>query len=170
MLRINPILLLLIFASFPYGLPNHHFLVTFCFTCTSAGSRTHHFIHHQFAHLRTSLHFTYLIQKLANGAPTLHQFFMINLPSLGHAFFHTGAPVSVFVHFFPNYLLFIIYYLLYKHLFLQSVHSLSSPLATCFFWPYATHVTLGLEQYLSFTLADIIHIFRVPRRSVTSTL
>jgi hypothetical protein len=70
--------------------------------------------------------------------------------------------------FFPK--LFIIYYLLYKHLFLQSVHSLSSPLATCFFWPYATHVTLGLEQYLSFTLADIVHIFRVPRRSVTSTL
>jgi hypothetical protein len=45
--------------------------------------------------------------------------------------FHTGAPVSVFVHFFPK--LFIIYYLLYKHLYFQSVHSLSSPLATCFF-------------------------------------
>jgi hypothetical protein len=26
------------FASFPYGLPTLHFLVTFCFTCTSAGS------------------------------------------------------------------------------------------------------------------------------------
>jgi hypothetical protein len=87
---------------------------------------------------------------------------------LGACIFYTGAPVSVFVHFFPK--LFIIYYLLYKHLYLQSVHSLSSPLATCFFWPYATHVTLGLEQYLSFTLADIVHIFRVPRRSVTSTL
>jgi hypothetical protein len=109
MLRINHMLLLLIFASFHYGLPSHHFLVTFSFTCTSAGSRTHHFTHHQFAHLQTYLHFTNLIQKLANGAPTLHQFSMTMLPSLGHAF-HTGAPVSVFVHLFPkNYLLFIIY-------------------------------------------------------------
>jgi hypothetical protein len=167
MLRINPILLLLIFASFPYGLPNHHFLVTFCFTCTSAGSRTHHFIHHQFAHLRTSLHFTYLIQKLANGAPTLHQFFMINLPSLGHAFFTLGHPF-LYLYIFSQ----IIYYLLFivqtpfpsvRTFFVVTVGDL-------LFWPYATHVTLGMEQYLSFTLADIVHIFRVPRRSVTSTL
>jgi hypothetical protein len=133
-------------------------------TCTSAGSRTYHLIHHQVAHLRTDLHSTYLIQKLANGAPTLHQFFMTNMPSQGHAFY-TGAPVSVFVHLFPNYLLFIIYCTN-----TQSVHSFSSPLATFPFWPYATHVTLGLEQYLSLTLADIVHIFRVPSRSVTPTL
>jgi hypothetical protein len=82
-------------------------------------------------------------------------------------FFHRGTRFCICT-FFPK--LFIIYYLLYKHLYLQSVHSLSSPLATCFFWPYATHVTLGLEQYLSLTLADIVHIFRVPSRSVTSTL
>jgi hypothetical protein len=169
MLRINHMLLLLIFASFHYGLPSHHFLVTFGFTCTSAGSRTHHFIHHQFAHLQTYLHFTNLIQKLANGAPTLHQFFMTMLSSLGHAF-HTGAPVSVFVHLFPkNYLLFIIYCT--NTFYLQSIHSLSSPLTTFpFFWPYATHVALGLEQYLSLTLADIVHIFRVPNWSVTPTL
>jgi hypothetical protein len=54
-----------------------------------------------------------------------------NSALLGACIFYTGAPVSVFVHFFPK--LFIIYYLLYKHLYLQSVHSLSSPLATCFF-------------------------------------
>jgi hypothetical protein len=92
---------------------------------------------------------------------------LTTLPSLGHAF-HTGAPVSVFVHLFQK--LFIIYYLLYKHFYLQSVHSLSSPLATFLFWPYTTHVTLGLEQYLSLTLADIVHIFRVPSRSVTPSL
>jgi hypothetical protein len=56
--------------------------------------------------------FTNLIQKLSNGAPTLHQFSITILPSLGHARY-TGAPVSVFVHLFPK--LFIIYYLLYKH-------------------------------------------------------
>jgi hypothetical protein len=167
MLRINHMLLLLILLASPMDSQIITFLVTFCFTCTSAGSRTHHFIHHQFAHLRTDLRSTYLIQKLANGAPTLHQFSMTILPSVGHAF-HTGAPVSVFVHLFQK--LFIIYYLLYKHFYLQSIHSLSSPLATFPFWPYATHVALGLEPYLSLTLADIVHIFRVPSRSVTPTL
>jgi hypothetical protein len=114
MLRINHMLLLLILLASPMDSQIITFLVTFCFTCTSAGSRTHHFIHHQFAHLRTDLRSTYLIQKLANGAPTLHQFSMTILPSVGHAF-HTGAPVSVFVHLFQK--LFIIYYLLYKHFF-----------------------------------------------------
>jgi hypothetical protein len=47
---------------------------------------------------------------------------MTMLSSLGHAF-HTGAPVSVFLHLFPKKKKkkkkkkkFIIYYLLYKHL------------------------------------------------------
>ena len=63
------------------------------------------------------------------GPPPFISFPKKILPSLGHAF-HTGAPVSVFVHFSPK--LFIIYYLLYKHLYLQSSHSLLSPLATYF--------------------------------------
>jgi hypothetical protein len=108
MLRINHMLLLLILLASTMDSQNITFLVTFGFTCTSAGSRTHHFIHHQFAHLQTYLHFINLIQKLANGAPTLHQFSMTILPYLGHAF-HTGAPVSVFVHLFQK----IIYYLLF---------------------------------------------------------
>jgi hypothetical protein len=89
--------------------------------------------------MRTYLHFTYLIQKLTNGAPTLHQFSENILPSLGHSF-HTGAPVSVFVHFSPK--LFIIYctnafisshYILFCHYHWR----------LAFFWPHATHVTLG---------------------------
>jgi hypothetical protein len=132
MLRINHMLLLLILLASTMDSQNITFLVTFGFTCTSAGSRTHHFIHHQFAHLQTYLHFTNLIQKLANGAPTLHQFFTTILSSLGHAF-HTGAPVSVFVHLFPkNYLLFIIYCT--NTFYLQSIHSLSSPLTTFSFF------------------------------------
>ena len=117
--------------------------------------------------MRTDLHFTYLIQKLANGAPTLHQFFMTILPSLGHAF-HTGAPVSVFVHFFPNYLLFIIYCtnpFISSHLQLfpvvVTVGDLLSFLATrnpCHPW---------LELYFSFILAGIVYIFRVLPRSLT---
>jgi hypothetical protein len=64
-------------------------------------------------------------------------------------------------------LLFIIYYLLYKH----SVSTFFVVTVGDFpFWPYATHVALGLEQYLSLTLADIVHIFRVPSWSVTPTL
>jgi hypothetical protein len=68
--------------------------------------------------------------------------------------------------FFPK----IIYYLLYKHLYFQSLHSLSSPLVTCFL--LATHNPCHpwLEHYLSFTLAGIVHTFRVFHRSVTSTL
>jgi hypothetical protein len=83
--------------------------------------------------------FTYHIQKLTNGAPTLHLFSKKFLPSLGHSF-HTGEPISVFVHFSH-----LIHYLLYKHLYFRSLHFLlSSPLVTCFlFWPHATHVTLG---------------------------
>jgi hypothetical protein len=127
MLRINHMLLFLILLTSTMDSQNITLLVTFGLTCTSAGSRTHHFIHHQFVHLQTYLHFTNLIQKLANGAPTLHQFSITILPSLGHAF-HTGAPVSVFVHLFPNYLLFIIYCT--NTFYLQSIHSLSSPLTT----------------------------------------
>jgi hypothetical protein len=66
---------------------------------------------------------------------------MTILPSLGHAF-HTGAPVSVFVHFYPK----IIYYLL----FIVQTPLFSSHYIICrhrwrpaLFWPHATHVTLG---------------------------
>jgi hypothetical protein len=58
-------------------------------------------LHYQFAHLRTDLHFTYLIQKPANGAPTLHSFSPTFLPYQGHSFY-TGAPVSVFCTSFPT--------------------------------------------------------------------
>jgi hypothetical protein len=125
------------FANFPYGLPDHRFMVLFFFTCTSAGSRTHHFIPHQFSHLQTYLHFTYLIQKLTNGAPTLHQFSKTFLPSLGHSF-HTGAPVSVFVHFSQ-----VIHYLLYKRLYFQLFAFVITVGDLLSFWPHATHVTLG---------------------------
>jgi hypothetical protein len=63
-------------------------------------------LHYQFAHLQTDLHFTYLIQKPANGAPTLHSFSLTFLPYQGHSFY-TGAPVSVFCTSFPK--LFIIH-------------------------------------------------------------
>jgi hypothetical protein len=127
MLRINHMLVLLILLASPMDSQIIIFWLRFVFTCTSAGSRTHHFIHHQFAHLRTYLHFTNLIQKLANGAPTLHQFFMTILPSLGHAF-HTGAPVSVFVHLFQkNYLLFIIQYILCRHRWRLSFLAIRNP-------------------------------------------
>ena len=96
--------------------------------------------------------FTYLIQKLANGAPTLHQFSMTILPSVGHAF-HTGAPVSVFVHFSPK--LFIIYYLLNKHLYFQSLHSLSSPLATCSLLATCNPCHPWLEHYLPLPASSI---------------
>ena len=59
---------------------------------------------------------------------------------MGHPY-HTRAPASVFVHFPP-----IIRYLLYKHLYFQSLHYFSIVTfgrPTSLFWPTATHVTLG---------------------------
>jgi hypothetical protein len=58
------------------------------------------------------------------------------LPSLGHSF-HTGAPVSVFVHFSPSYSLFIVQTHFRFCAFVVTVGDLLS------FWPHATHVTLG---------------------------
>jgi hypothetical protein len=86
------------------------------------------------------------------------------LPSLGHAF-HTGAPVSVFVHFSPK--LFIIYC---TNAFISSHFLLSSLLATCFILATRNPCHPWLEHYLSSTLAGIVHIFRVLHRSLTSTL
>ena len=138
------------FASFPYGLPNHRFMVMFFFTCNSAGSWTHHFIHHQFAHLRTYLHFTYLIQKLANGALTLHQFsWHFCLPWGIH--FTLGHPFLYFVHFSP----FIFREqtpVVTNHCFCR--HHRRPTLATrnpCHPW---------LEYPFSVSLVDIVHIFR----------
>jgi hypothetical protein len=92
----------------------------------------------RFAHLRTSLYFTYLIQKLTNGAPTLHPFFTKFLPSLGHSF-HTGAPVSVFVHISPNYFITSCTNpcILRSFTLVVTIGGMPS------FWPHATHVTLG---------------------------
>jgi hypothetical protein len=116
------------FASFPYGLPDHLFMVLFFLPAPPQDHEPSISSTISLPICEPYLRFTYLIQKLTNGAPTLHQFSKKFLPSLGHSF-HTGAPVSVFVHFPPK----IIRYLLYKHLYFQSLHFLlSSPLATCF--------------------------------------
>jgi hypothetical protein len=64
------------------------------------------------------------------GPPPFISFFMINSELPGACISHWGTRFCICT-FFPK--LFIIYYLLYKHLYFQSVHSLSSPLATCFF-------------------------------------
>ena len=126
------------FAGFPTWTPRSSLYASVRFDCASAGSWTLHFLHHQFAHLQTSLHLTYLIQKLANGAPTLHPFFTKFLPSLGHSF-HTGAPVSIFVHFSQIISLLLVQApVFYSHL------PWSSPLAACLpFGHMQTHVTLG---------------------------
>jgi hypothetical protein len=65
----------------------------------------------------------------------------------------------------------IIHYLLYKRLYFQSLHFLlSSPLATRFLLATRNPCHPWLDFYLSSTLVDIIHIFRVLHRSLTSTL
>jgi hypothetical protein len=79
--------------------------------------------------------------------------------TLGHSF--------LYLYISPQ----IIHYLLYKRLYFQSLHFLlSSPLATCFLLATRNPCRPWLEHYLSSTLADIVHIFRVLHRSLTSTL
>jgi hypothetical protein len=65
----------------------------------------------------------------------------------------------------------IIHYLLYKHLYFQSLHFLlSSSLMTCFTLATRNPCHPWLDHSLSSTLTGIIHIFRVLHRSLTSTL
>jgi hypothetical protein len=87
---------------------------------------------------------------------------------MGHSY-HTGAPVSVFVHFSPK--LFVIY-------------CTNAFISSHFINPFCRHLWRPaflllakcnpchpwLEHYSSATLAGIVHIFRVPHRSLTSTL
>jgi hypothetical protein len=125
MLTLNHILLLLILLAFPHGLPDHRFMLQFVLTAPPQD-------HEPSISSTISLPIceplsisNYLIQKLANGAPTLHPFFTKFLPSLGHSF-HTGAPVSVFVHFSQIISLLLVQTpVFYSHL------PLSSPLAAC---------------------------------------
>jgi hypothetical protein len=96
-------------------------------------------LYYQFAHLRTNLHFTYLIQKPANGAPTLH--FHQN-SALPRAFIpHWGTRFCI-LYIFPTF----IYYFLYKHLLLPAFAFVVIVGDLLSFWPHATQVTLGLEQ------------------------
>jgi hypothetical protein len=61
------------------------------------------------------------------------------MPYVGHPY-HTGAPVSVFVHFSPK--LFVIYC---TNAFISShyIFFCRHRRRLAFFWPHATHVTLG---------------------------
>jgi hypothetical protein len=151
------------FSSFPNELPDYLFTVLFL-DCTFAVSCTLHFIHNQFAHLQISLHFTYLIQKPIHGAPTLHQFSEKIVPYPGQPY-HIGAPVSIFVHLSQNYFLFIVQTPLFPVVTLPFCRHLWRP--SSLFWPMQPMSPLVGELL---TLDDIIHIFRVPHRPLTSAL
>jgi hypothetical protein len=86
-----------------------------------------------------------------------------------------GPPISHWGtrFFICTFLLKIIRYLLHKHLYFQSLHSLFCHHLWATYFPFFStrnpcHPWLG--HSFSSTLAGIIHIFRVPHRSLTSAL
>jgi hypothetical protein len=127
------------FASFPYGLPDHLFMVLFFLPAPPQD-------HEPSISSTISLPICEPIfisptsyRNSPMGPPPFISFPRNFCPPWG-THFTLGHPF-LYLYIFPQ----IIHYLLYKHLYFQSLHFLlSSPLATCFlFWPHATHVTLG---------------------------
>jgi hypothetical protein len=127
MLRINHILLLLIFASFPYGLPDHLFMVLFFLPAPPQD-------HEPSISSTISLPICEPIfisptsyRNSPMGPPPFISFPRNFCPPWG-THFTLGHPF-LYLYIFPQ----IIHYLLYKRLYFQSLHFLlSSPLVTCF--------------------------------------
>jgi hypothetical protein len=126
------------FASFPYGLPDHRFMVMFFLPAplqdhepTISSTISFPICEHIFISPTS-------YRNSPMGPPPFILFSKKFMPSLGHSF-HTGAPVSVFVHFSEK--LFIIYctnaFIFQLFTFVVTVGDLLS------FWPHTTHVTLG---------------------------
>jgi hypothetical protein len=141
MLQINHILLLLIFASFPYGLPDHRFMLQFVLPA-------HPQDHEPSISSTISLPICEPIfisptsyRNSPMGPPPFIRFHRHFCPTWG-THFTLGHPFLYFVHLSQIYSLFIVQTPLFP--VISSYLLLSSPLATFFpFWPHATHVTLG---------------------------
>jgi hypothetical protein len=141
MLQINHILLLLIFASFPYGLPDHYFMLQFVLpahpqdhepsisplsVCPSAN--------------RSSFHLPHTETRQWGPHPP---FIFTDISALpGALILHWGTRFCI-LYIFPK----IIDYSLYNHLYFQPFplryfgHHRWRP--SFLFWQHATHVTLG---------------------------
>jgi hypothetical protein len=153
------------FARFPYGLPDHLFMVLFFYlqprrimnspfhpqsVCPSANLSSFHQLH---------------IETHPWG-PHPSSSFQTNSSLPGAHISHWGTRFCICT-FSPK--LFIIYCT--NVLYFPSLHFLlSSPLATCFILATRNPCHPWLEHCFSSTLAGIVHIFRVLPRSLTSTL
>jgi hypothetical protein len=147
------------FASFPYRLPDHLFMVLFFLPAPpqdhepSISSTINLPIYKPIFISPTSY------RNSPMGPPPFISFPRKLCPPWG-THFTLGHPF-LYLYIFPQ----IIHYLLYKCPFL-----LSSPLVTCFLLATRNPCHPWLEHYFSSTLAGIVHIFRVLHRSLTSTL
>ena len=166
MLQINHILLLLIFSSFPYRLPDHRFMLQFSLPARPQD-------HEPSISPTISLPICEPIfisptsyRNSPMGPPPFIHFLRHFCPAWG-THFYTGAPVSVFFTSFPNSFIDSC-----TNTFISSHLQLVTCVVTVgdlppFFWPHATYVTLGWSITSHFTLAGIVYIFRVLLRSLT---
>jgi hypothetical protein len=151
MLQINHILLLLIFASFPYGLPDHRFMLQFVLTAPPQD-------HEPSISSTISLPLCEPIfisptsyRNSPMGPPPL-----ISFPrnsAVPGAFINTGAPVSVFCTSFPIFIF-------CTNTFYDQPLLLSSPLATYF--PF------GHTQPMSPLVGALLPIYPPPASSISS--
>jgi hypothetical protein len=164
MLQINHILLLLMFASFPYGLPDHRFMLEFVLpahpqdhepsisplsVCPSANQPSFHLPHTETCQWGPHPPFVFTDIYALPGALILHW----------------GTRFCI-LYIFPKF----IHYCVQTPFIpvISSSSLLSSPLAT--FFPFlATRNPCHpwLEHYFSFTHDGIVYIFSVLPRSLT---
>jgi hypothetical protein len=158
MLTLNHILLLLILLAFPHGLPDHRFMLQFVLTAPpqdhepSISSTISLPICEPLFISPTSY------RNSPMGPPPFIRFLRHFCPAWG-THFTLGHPFLYFVHLSQIYSLFCTNTFISSHFqlvtFVVTVGDLLSFLATrnpCHPW---------LEHYFSFTLADIVYIFRV---------
>jgi hypothetical protein len=161
MLTLNHILLLIL-LSFPHGLPDHRFMLQFVLTVPLQD-------HEPSISSTISLPIceplsisNYLIQKLANGAPTLHPFFSRSFcPPWGTHF--TLGHLFLYLYIFPK----LFHYFLYKHLYFTVIYLCRHRWRPAFLLATRNPCHPWLEHCLSFPPIDIVYRFRVLPRSFT---
>jgi hypothetical protein len=152
------------FASFPYGLPDHRFMVTFFLPAPPQD-------HEPTISSTISLPICEPIsisptsyRNSPMGPPPFISFPRNFCPPWG-THFTLGHPFLYFVHLSHIYSLFIV-----QTPFISSLYFCRHRWRPTFLLATRNPCHPWLEHYFSFTLADIVYIFRVLPRSLTYTL
>jgi hypothetical protein len=161
MLTLNHILLLLILLAFPHGLPDHRFMLQFVLTAPpqdhepSISSTISLPICEPLSISPTSY------RNSPMGPPPFILFSRSFCPPWG-THFTLGHPF-LYLYIFPKFF----HYFLYKHLYFAVIYLCRHRWRPAFLLATRNPCHPWLEHCLSFTFPDIVHIFRVPCRSLT---